>query len=157
GLRPSSRKGEEIMILNRTTSPRRPRRGTIAVLVAVCLTMMLSVVALSVDGGLLLTDRRHAQTTADAAAMAAATVLYDNYPNYPGKGPRKEATDAAVAVAAANGYSNDHVPSNVVVNIPPQTGPYTGKDGYVEVIVEYQQERAFSAIFGSGTLPVKAR
>src|SRR5262249_12470902 len=59
--------------------------------------------------------------------------------------------------AAANGYSNDGVTSAVTVNIPPTSGNFAGKAGHAEVIVQFKQARGFSAIFGSGTLPVKAR
>jgi hypothetical protein len=45
----------------------------------------------------------------------------------------------------------------VVVNIPPASGPYKGKSGYVEVLVTYYQQRNFSTIFGSDSLPVRAR
>ncbi len=47
--------------------------------------------------------------------------------------------------------------SIVTVNIPPASGPFTGKAGYAEVIITYYQQRGFSTIFGSNNLPVKAR
>jgi len=114
-------------------------------------------VALVVDGGMLLTERRRAQATADAAAMAAACVLYDNYPVDNGLGNIGNPSGAALAVASANGYTNDGVTSSVTVNIPPQSGIYAGLPSYVEAIVTYYQGRAFSSFLGTGTLPVMAR
>jgi hypothetical protein len=119
--------------------------------------MIPAIVALVVDGGMLLTERRRAQATADAAAMAAACVLYDNYPVDQGQGNVGNPTGAALNVASANGYTNDGVTSSVTVNIPPQSGPYAGLPSYVEVIVTYYQGRAFSSFLGTGTMPVRAR
>src|SRR6185369_5231833 len=36
-------------------------------------------------------------------------------------------------------------------------GPFAGQAGYIEVIVNYSQKRAFSRIWGKTDLPVKAR
>lgn len=141
-----------------STQARRPRRGTVAVLVAVCLTLLMSLVALAVDGGMLFTDRRQAQATADAAALAAATVLYANYPVYQGVDQDGSAAQTAFAIAAENGYTNDGTHSTVTVNIPPASGIYAGLASYAEVIVTYYQPRSFSTIFGSSqALPVQAR
>ena len=52
------------------------RRGISVVFVAISLVSLMGMLAISLEGGLLLTERRKAQTTADAAAMAAATDLY---------------------------------------------------------------------------------
>ncbi len=146
------------MIRHRLASQRQPRRGAVAVFIVICLTMLMAFVAISLDGGMLLLERRHAQMTADAAAMAAASVMYNNYPTYSGVGPSPDVTNAALAVASANGYSNDGVTSTVTVHNPPVSGPYKGQAGYVEVIVQYNLTRFFSGnIGGSGTLPIQAR
>jgi hypothetical protein len=126
-------------------------------LVALCLTGLVGVLAVAFDGGNLLAEKRHAQATADSAAMAAASVLYESYPKYSGADTAGTAKQAALDVAAANGYSNDGTTSVVTVNIPPASGPYTGQAGYAEVIVTFNQTRSFSNIFGSGSIPVRAR
>src|SRR4051794_38880667 len=105
------------------TSRQNRRHGTVAVIVALCLTAVLGFVAISMDGGSLLTERRHAQATADAAAMAAATVLYQNYPKDNGRDPTNKALEAAQKCAAGNGYTDDKTTSVVTVNIPPTSGP----------------------------------
>jgi hypothetical protein len=119
--------------------------------------MLVGIVAIAIDGGTLLTERRHAQATADAAAMAAACVLYDNYPVDQGQGKVGNPVQAALDAASANGYANDGTTSTVTVNIPPASGPYAGRASYAEVIVTYYQSRSFSTIFGTGSLPVRAR
>lgn len=57
----------------------KKRRGTVAVIVALSLVAVLSVVALALDGGILYEDRRDIQAAADAAALAAADDLFNNY------------------------------------------------------------------------------
>jgi hypothetical protein len=136
----------------------QPRRGGVTPLVALVMVFLLPIIlALAVDGGLLLTERRHAQATADAAAMAAACVLYDNYPVDQGQGSIGDPVAAALGVASANGYTNDGTTSAVTVNIPPASGPYAGLAGYVEVLVTYYQPRTFASFLGYGTMPVQAR
>jgi hypothetical protein len=133
------------------------RRGNIVALVALSLTAILGVVAIALDGGLLLDNHRSVQAAADAAALAAADDLFAHYGQNSGLDPNNTASGSATSTASANGYSNDGVTSVVTVNIPPSTGSFKGKAGYAEVIIQYNQKRGFSSIFGSGDLPVTAR
>ena len=135
------------------------RLGAVAVMMAVTMALLLSIVAISLDGGTLLAERRHAQATADAAALAAASELYKNawsvsVLNFD---PNGTAAQSALDLAKANGYANDGATSTVTVNIPPKSGPYVGITGYAEVIVEYNVTRSFSNIFTSGPIKVRAR
>jgi hypothetical protein len=143
------------MLCNRKN--RSARKGIVVVLVALGLVGIISVVALTVDGGMLQLDYRKARAHADASAMAGACVLYKNYPKQQGKDVDGEALVEAKNTAAKNGVKNDNVTSKLVVNIPPQSGPYKGMDSYIEVTVTYYVTRGFSRIFGSGTIPVEAR
>ncbi len=129
------------------------RRGTVAVIVAVCMTVLLSMVAISVDGGVLQDKKRHVQAAADATALAGASVIYEEFPKHNGKDTNGKAKQAAMDIATAHGYQN----KEVTVNIPPNSGPYAGKDTYIEVIIDYPQQRFFSKIFGAGPIPVRAR
>jgi Putative Flp pilus-assembly TadE/G-like len=137
------------------------RRGAIAVKVAICLPVLLGVTALSLDGGMIYDKKRHSQAAADAAALAAAGVLFTTYTNPTtlddGKDPNGLAVARAKAIAADNGYPDDGQTATVIVNIPPKSGPFTGKAGYVEVLITYHQQRGFSKIFGTGDLLVGAR
>jgi hypothetical protein len=135
----------------------KQRRGAIAVLVAVSLIAIVGVVAIALDGGLLLDNHRRVQSAADASALAAADDLFSNYAANNGLDPSGTAHASALSTAAANDYSNDGATSAVTVNIPPQSGNFVGKAGYAEVIIQYNQTRGFSSIFGSGDLPVTAR
>ena len=125
------------MPVNRSLGKGEIRRGNVAVFVAVCMVVLLATLAVAVDGGTLLTQRRQGQAVADAAALAAAADLYDYYWSNSGKDPSDTAKASAIAYAAANGYANDGVRSTVTVNIPPKSGDYEGLDGYVEVLVRH--------------------
>src|SRR5438093_13447874 len=83
------------------------RRGAVAVMVAVCLTMLMAVLAIAIDGGNLLDDQRQCQAVADAAAMAGACDLYSNYGANQGVDQSNSARNAALAVAQTNGYLDD--------------------------------------------------
>jgi hypothetical protein len=133
------------------------RRGAISCLVAVSLVAIFGVVAIALDGGLLFDNHRRVQSAADAAALAAADDLFANFTANGGTDPLGTAAASARATAAANGYNNDGVTSVVTVNIPPTSGFMAGKPGYAEVILQFNQKRGFSSIFGSSDLPVKAR
>ena len=133
------------------------RRGISLVIVVVSLVALLGVLALSLEGGLLLSERRTAQATADAAAMSAAADMYYNHFLNFGTDPGKSAYNGAMYTASQNGYTNDGENTKVTVMIPPQTGPYAGKLSYVEVVVEYYHTRGFSSLFGTDKVPVRAR
>jgi hypothetical protein len=135
----------------------RRRPGKVIVFVAFALIGLIGVAAISLDGGFLYFTLGEAQATADAAAMAGACDLFTHYPANAGADPQGTAATAAQTTASANGYTNDGTNSTVVVNIPPATGIYAGKAGYIEVIVTKNAQRGFSRIFGSAPVPVRAR
>jgi hypothetical protein len=132
-------------------------------LTVLTLTLLVGMVAVAVDGGALLEDRRHVQATADAAALAAAADLYTHYPDNGGADPQGTAAKSARTVAAANGFADDGAHSVVTVNVSPgryEGGPNAGQPlppGYVEVLIQLNETRKFSNVFASGTIPVRAR
>ena len=129
---------------------RRARRGTVLVQLALSLILLMTILAITVDLGFLLVERRHAQATADASALAAASDLYYNWGADGGSDPNNNALKSALGVASANGYTNDGTTSTVSVKISPAAysgGPNAGKavpPGYAEVTVTYNQG-AYSA------------
>lgn len=138
------------------------RRGVVVVLMAMMLFVILGVMAITLDGGMVRDNHRKVQGACDAAALAAACQLFVNYPaivksNYTTYDPGGAGVAAALASVAANGFPNDGTQSATIVHIPPQTGPFVGKPGYVEVIATYYQQRAFSRIWGPTAIPVTAR
>ncbi len=127
----------------------------VAVQVTICLFPLCCVAALAVDGGMMMEARRRVQAAADSAALAAAADLYTYYGTNAGQDTGGTAKASAVDTAKANGFSSSN--ATVTVNIPPTSGTSSGKAGYAEVIVVYKMTRGFSAILGSGTLPIQSR
>jgi hypothetical protein len=139
-------------------SPKTDRRpGGVAVWLVLGMSIIIGMLALGLDGGRLHEERRRAQATADAAALAAAADLYENWWSHRGKDVPKTARAAALQAAAANGYANDGATSVVTVNIPPASGEFAGRTEYVEVIAEYRVAATFSKVFTRQDLPVRAR
>jgi hypothetical protein len=125
--------------------------------VLISLGVIIAIVALGLDGGRMLEERRRAQAAADAAALAAAGDLYANYPSNQGTDPAGTAKQAALNSAAANGYANDGSASTVTVNIPPTSGPFANQPGHVEVLIQVNLKGTFSAAIQGGDLPLQAR
>src|SRR5437588_3461333 len=95
-------------LMRSTTTTRVPcRQGAVTVWMVVCLSVIIGIVALGMDGGRMMDERRRAQGAADAAALAGAGDLYLNYAQNGGKDSNGTALAAALASALANGYSND--------------------------------------------------
>ena len=151
------------MIRSRATLTSNRRRGAVAALVAICMVPLIGVMAIAIDGGLMLAARRRAQTVADAAAYSAACQLSTNSTTDPtGLDINGKARAVAVANTKANGFNNDGATNKVEINIPPKinlpkSSPYEGLPGYVEVIITTIQPRYFGAVLGSGSTNVGAR
>jgi putative Flp pilus-assembly TadE/G-like protein len=134
------------------TQPEFQRRGGVTPWVVLSLFLIVAVLALGMDGGRMMEERRHAQSAADAAALAAATQLYTNSFQTPAS-----VTTAADNSAALNGYTNDGVNSIITVHNPPTSGSFVGKSEYVEVIVQRNLKATFGAVITGGPLVIKAR
>ena len=57
----------------------RQRRGAVIVLLALLLVAIMGALAIALDGGVLMDDRRQVQSAADAAALTAATQLFVSF------------------------------------------------------------------------------
>src|SRR5262249_6909423 len=128
------------------------------------------VISIVLEEGMMLSESRRAQAAADAAAMAGACVLYQNYKTT--AGVDSASITAAIQMANNNGYLNDASGSSpnpgttlVVANNPPSTGFFKGQSGYIEVNTTYYQGRYFSWVLSlwpinatlSNTMTVTAR
>lgn len=141
-----------------SSNRRRARRtGAVVFWLLLSLGVIVGIVALSLDGGRLMQERRRAQAAADAAALAAAADLYESYWTTEGRDPNGTARQAALNSAAAHGYANDGTTSVVTVNVPPQAGAFAGQPEYVEVLVRSNLQGTFGAVITGERLPVQAR
>jgi uncharacterized membrane protein len=175
------------MVVRQTLHRCTSRQGYVLPLVACMLTVLIGFVGYSIDGGMILTKKRECQAVADASAMAAACVFYQNYQSirFNGNGTgtyHSQATTAAVNMAYANGFYNDATNGNnptantssVAVNFPGSfqnaasiynTGTNSASanynmnvsDGCVEVVVHYYQPAYFTSIWGFSVIDVQAR
>lgn len=119
--------------------------GSVAIMVAACLTILVGFAAFAIDLGDARQRKAQAQNSADFAALAGAGVL-------------KEGT-AAAAINEARAYvgKNDFSSDAAQVNIPPAAGARAGDAQCAEVIATEDLSTTFARIFGIETMKVNAR
>jgi Flp pilus assembly protein TadG len=124
----------------------RRSEGQALVLFAAGLVAFCGLVAMSVDVGRYLVERRNEQNAADAAALAGAAILEDG-------GTHAQAVAAALDYASKNGYSA----SEVTVNHPPASGSSAGSQSAIEVVIQHDVEKYFAQVVYSGAWRPQAR
>ncbi|MFP5234542.1 MAG: pilus assembly protein TadG-related protein [Acidobacteriota bacterium] len=124
----------------------RDENGQAIVIGALCIALLLGFVSLAVEVGMLFAVQQGLQNAADSAAITGVQEL-----NY------GDATAAAQADAARNGFTNDADGVTVTVNSPPASGPNAGTSGFVEVIISKEQPVWFMSLFGHNSMTVSAR
>ena len=123
-------------------NPYKPsERGQALVLIAFALIGLIGMTALAIDGGNFFSDRRHAQNTADAAALAAGL-------KYLRTNDFDAAKADAMTRAESNGYDNNEVTNIVQVITPPESGSYAGVEGYMQVIITSHVKTYLAPIVG---------
>ena len=132
--------------------------GQAIVMVAIVFMTLMFAVGLALDAGQLFSAKRTQQEAADAGAFAGAVVLYQN-------GTVLQATAAAIADAAKNGFVDGVASTTVLVNgsnvastNAPSSGPYAGESPvkHIEVVIVRQVKTSLvpaEAAFN----PVRAR
>ncbi len=96
-------------------APAARQDGQVLVVFALSLVVLLAFGGLALDGGSAFAQRRDEQTAADLAALAGANDYLIN-------GSHDQAVNRARAVAAANGYADDHAETDVEVVIDTSNG-----------------------------------
>jgi hypothetical protein len=130
-------------------------RGTVLVLTAMCLGILMGFLGLALDVALLYRARQRVQIAADAAATAAALDWVYNNPS------TTSAKNQGYAAASRNGFTASgsgctYGCTSVTVNVPPLSGPVISS-GYAEAIVTAPNPTAFMSILGFGNVAVTAR
>jgi len=126
------------------------------VLIAIMFMTLLFFVGLAVDAGQLYVAKRTEQEAADAAAFAAAIVIYQSGERPPSALTVTNAISAAVTQAARNGYTDGVANTVVTVVSPPATGTFAGNVYHVEVQIT-RQVRTTLVPAESVLNPVRAR
>ncbi|WP_437171124.1 pilus assembly protein TadG-related protein [Falsiroseomonas sp. E2-1-a4] len=135
--------------LRRFRSLRDDVRGATAVLFGVSAVVIVGMVGLGTEGGSWYLTRRDAQNAADPGAYAGAVrlSLAQSTLGLTLTAARTQADSAARDNATMNGFTNAAAATVVTVNSPPATGPNSGNQTAVEVIVERTRPRLISALF----------
>ena len=128
---------------------RKDERGTIIIIFALSLPVVLGVVGLAVDVTNWYLSKREAQTAADAAALAGAYAYYQT-------NSQSTALSAAENAATQNLFTSGTV-QTVTPSIPPSSGDYAGDTSAVEVVISEIQNSYFASLIFSETTTVRAR
>jgi len=125
--------------------------GQTLVMVALSMAVLLGFAAFATDVGVMLDAKRHVQSAADSAAIAAAWGLSQN----------TGAVATGTAAATANGYTagtdaNGYA-TTVDIEPTPIDGQFAGQSGYVEAIITQQVPTFFMHMFGRDSATVAAR
>ncbi|MEX1158278.1 MAG: pilus assembly protein TadG-related protein [Thermomicrobiales bacterium] len=144
-LQPTPRRRVQRPTAPALPSLRRAEPGQVLIIFALAIFVLVGFVALSIDAGFLMAERRQTQSAADAGALAAAKSLFD--------GKTGEITAAGVAYASDNADVPDE---GVVVNWPPSSGDFAGDNRYVEVQVTADVDKFFVGAVYSGDWEVDA-
>lgn len=133
----------------RKSQPRTGREaasGQVIILFALSSLVLVGMLALAIDVGYMLAERRQTQAAADAGVMAAAHASLQNL--------------TANQVEAAGEYygaiNADVDEGDVKVNQPPVSGEYAGDDGYIQVTITKDVQRFFLGAVYDGDWQVSA-
>lgn len=129
----------------RITSNRSTERGSVIVIFAFSLTVLLGFSALAVDLGYARQRSAQAQNSADFAALAGAGVLKT--------GTSAEAKVEALGYVEKNGF----IGADAQVNVPPTSGLRNGVAGCVQVRTTEESPAVFGSLFGLDAFNVAAR
>lgn len=125
------------------TMKRSMERGQALILIALAAIGLFGITGLAIDGGAKFSDRRHAQNAADTAALAGSLAKVNGDPLW-----KIVAADRAYS----NGYTDDHVRSEVTVYSCDETGsdcgPYDGNSNFVRVLIESNLNTYFARVIG---------
>jgi Flp pilus assembly protein TadG len=117
-------------------------KGQALVLITLAIVGLFGFTALTIDGAMIFSDKRHAQNAADTTVMAATLSKI-----------RGQSFDmAARDRAASNGYDNNGTTNIVEVNNPPVDGSYAGNSEYIQVKITSQVKTNFTRIIGRSTI-----
>lgn len=125
--------------------PERREEGQVLVLFALLSFVFVGILALSLDVGFLLAERRAVQAAADSAALAAARAAMD--------GANRSALDAA---ATEYGQANAGGVADVTLDNPPASGNFAGNSDFYQVTVRKEVPKFFLGAIYPGEWAVEA-
>ncbi len=117
---------------------RAARRGSVSTVIAAATPVLIGFMGLAIDTTYWETGKVTMQGSTDMAAIAAGRA-YKSGSNI---------TTEALAVLAANGYTNGVGNVNVTISQPPPSGLYAGNPHAIQVTVTQPQRSFFSTVLG---------
>ena len=140
----------------------RNEEGQALVMTALSLTVLLGFLALATDAGVMLRQKRIAQSVADSAAIAGAyEALYEGTPSTVTAGiwnaASKDATLNGYAPGTSNGVTNSSNGVTLSLSVTPNIGVSTfNSAGYVQANVTFNSPTFFMSLFNIHTMNVGA-
>jgi hypothetical protein len=125
------------------------RSGSVAIIVAILLVVLVGFTALGAEVGTLLMISRKLQAAADTAALAGAVARARGYPT--------PWTDEPTAIARAAGLVDGVSDTTIAINSPPTSGAYAGDPQADEVIITQLQPTMLMSLFVAGPVTVRGR
>ncbi len=125
----------------------RSRRGNIAILTAFLAPVLVGFCGLGADAGYWYFRQRDLQGAVDIAAYNGTMALRDG---------DSQSTIETVSTTGATDNGWNSAQGTITVNTPPTSG--THQDNHsVEVLLTENEQRYFTALFSSGTVPIGVR
>jgi hypothetical protein len=133
----------------RRNDSRSRRRGIMLILFALLLAPLLALIGLTIDGGRVYFEKRRMQAAADGGAFGAAREILRGNDGFVVSAGRDD--------TKLNGFDNALSDITVTVNRPPSSGPNSGNNNAVEVIIERPIPTMFMKIIRPEDTLVRAR
>lgn len=138
------------MNLTVNQSRRNPERGSILILGAVSMFVLLAFAGLALDASYMYFHKRNMQSAADAGAYGGALEKLRGNSD-------SDIKTAAKKDTGLNGFTDGADSVTVTVNIPPTSGTKSGDNNFVEVIISHPQSTWFMRALNFNSVTVKAR
>jgi putative Flp pilus-assembly TadE/G-like protein len=137
-----------MQIVNHRRDRRNREKGSILMLGAVAIFVVMAFAGLALDASYMYFHKRAMQTAADAGAYSGALELLRG---------NTDTTTAAKTDTALNGFTDGSDNVTVTVNSPPASGSKSGDANFVEVIISHPQPTWFMRALNFNSITVKAR
>lgn len=147
-------------------APLADESGQVLVLTALCMTVLIGMLALAIDVGMLRYQKRQFQNAADAAALAAALEIATcgSTANCPALRTAAETALQENGLSAGAVFTNCSNPTGtgvrLTINNPPcamSADPNLGNKAFVEILVSANVPTVFAKVLGIKSVPVLAR
>ncbi|MCC3862231.1 TadE/TadG family type IV pilus assembly protein [Pseudemcibacter aquimaris] len=130
------------------------QKGVTAVYLGIMLPIFVGFAGLAFDTSVWFLQKRHNQSTVDAAVMAAALEIRNQLDN---NSTATQASLSAIAIAdAANNGFTVGGSNSLTVSSPPSAGSYSGQNNYVHAVISSPVEGFFTRALGFSDVMVTA-